>query len=205
MLIKYSLYFVLLFSFNAFYGMEKESANLQKLEEYKSLLKTLNDPKYCRTTSITDYSKYGYHGTMVPIAKDHSFISSALAQVGYIIRKAQPSTWGGYFYMTSSSVGKNCIFIEDNNLKYTAEIKNMKNIQHKILASCVINNGSKNIMEHSIAILWKVAYQLQESSTEGKFWKKPSEKKLYITQARLSQIQEQKNELNLEENKIEVE
>lgn len=192
-------------SFNALHGMDSEAGNTPAFEKIKeSLLFAKAGLDSCQTKAA-DCRHYGYNGTLITIVKHPEIIRG-----GYIIEGAQPSMWWGYWYADSCKPENRIFiehnsFIEDNSVKYEAKIKERTvDADTKIYSSCLVPHGAKDIMAHTIAILWEEAkYNPGEWNWEDipqAFLKK----KLFITMARLAEIEEQGNILDLDKNKVEV-
>lgn len=142
--------------------------------------------------------KYGYNGDLIHIVKYPEIIGT-----GFIIENAQPSMWWGYWY-DDSCAKENRIFIDHNNLKYEAKIKNGADTIPNILSSSFFAAESKNTMDHYLALLWKVTLQIKVDPKHGRCWVRPAEKKSYISVLCLAEVKKQGNIFDLDQNKVEV-
>jgi hypothetical protein len=174
--------FSVVVAFNALHGMEPAKAT-ELSSQHKVLL--MNLKASAKQTTFTERRQYGYNGTKIPVMKGNDYY--LLQSAGCIIAQAQPSMWNGYWY-ADSHVFSNRVFIEDNNLKYEAVIKERKS-EMNIHSSCLFGDRYANTMSHKIAILWEDLTFPQ---------------KTYVTMKRLAEIQEQGNQIDLDENKVEI-
>lgn len=179
---KYFLCFGILASFSALQPMEPAKAT-ELSSQHKLLLMNLKASG--KQTTYGERRQYGYNGTKIPVMKGGEYY--LLQYAGCIIAKAQPSMWNVYWY-ADSHVFSNRVFIEDNNLKYEAVIKERAS-EMNIYSSCLFGDRYANTMSHKIAILWEDLTFPQ---------------KTYVTMKRLAEIQEQDNQIDLDENKVEI-
>lgn len=153
---------------------------------YKLTLVNLKEEGANRPTTFAERRNYGYHGFKIPIKKEAN-VPGLLLLAGCILVEAQPSILAGYSY-ADSHVLSNRIFIEDNNLKYEATIKERAS-DTRIHSSCIFGNPQAHTMSGTLAILWEDLTLPQ---------------KMYITTKRLAAIQEQDNQMDLDKNKVEL-
>lgn len=187
-----------LLGLNTMRAMDIESGNMPNFDKIKWDLQVAATGLSPIQTQAFYCRKYGYNGRLIHIVKHPEICGT-----GFIIEGAQPSLFWGYWY-EDSCVPQNLIFIEDNNVKYEAKIKNGGDTEPKILSSSLYSNGSKNTMTYTFAVMWKVATQLIKRSDGESRWKIPLKDTYYITRASLSEIQSQNNVFDLDVNKIEV-
>ena len=167
---------------NAVYAMQPAKAT-ELSSQHKVLLMNLKAAG--KQTTSAERRQYGYNGTKIPVMKGNDYW--LLQYAGCIIAQAQPSMWNGYWY-ADSHVFSNHVFIEDNNLKYEAVIKERAS-DMIIHSSCLFRDQNANTMSHKIAILWEDLTIPQRT---------------YVTMKRLAEIQEQGNQVDLDENKFEI-
>lgn len=165
--------------------------------ELKRLIAHVKDCTQPSPTTAAECRQCGYNGLKIPIRKGSR---AALASAGFILDGAQPSMLGGY-WCADSALPVKLLFLEDNNLKYEARIKE-RETDTKILASYLVYKGITSTMEHDLAIMWEdgASYNTRTYDYTGR----PVPTKLYITLVRLAQMQEQENVIDLEKNKVEL-
>lgn len=190
--------FGILISFNASNGMNAPEVSFEKIKS-ELQLSAVGLSAHIQTLP-SHRRKYGYNGNLIHIVKYPNIIGA-----GFIIEDAQPVMWWSYgYWYAESCVPQNRIFIEDDNLKYEAEVKSGADIEPKILSSGLFSDGSKNTMNYNLAVMWKVAAQLIKGSDGQNRWEYPVKEKYYITRAFLSEIQSRNNVFDLDNGKVEI-